>query len=91
VGLATLEPPTPGDPADELHERVVAAVDDALLQGNDRVVGDVDALGADFGAALRDIAKSEATLVRSEVEPVGRVSSGCISRLAIRTRKRGPK
>jgi hypothetical protein len=40
-------------------------VDDPLLQGDDRVVGDVDA----FGAALRDIAESEATLVRSEVGP----------------------
>jgi hypothetical protein len=61
-------------------------VDDPLLQGDDRVVGDVDA----FGAALRDIAESEATLVRSEVGPAS-MSCGCISMLAIRTRKRGPK
>ena len=56
-----------------MTKRVVAVVDDPLLQRDDRVVGDVDALGADLGAALGDVAEAEATLVGSEVEPVERV------------------
>ena len=62
-----------GDLAEELQQRVVASVDDALLERDDRVVGDVDAFGADFGAAFRDVAESEAALVRNELGPVERV------------------
>ena len=84
--------PSPrGEPAGEREQRVVAPVDHALLQRDDRVVGDVDALRADLGAALGDVAQAEAALVRDEVRAGRAVSSGCISRLAMRTRKRGPK
>src|SRR5262245_28132618 len=41
-------------------QRIVEAVDDALLQRNDRVVGDRDVLGADDRAALRDVAEADA-------------------------------
>src|SRR5437660_1263385 len=44
-------PPEPGD-------RIVPDVDDALLQRDDRVVGDRDVLGADFRAALGDVAQA---------------------------------
>src|SRR5439155_1358554 len=39
---------------------VAELVGDAFLQGDDRVVGDVDVLGADFGAALGDVAQADA-------------------------------
>src|SRR5262249_35990251 len=42
------------------HDGVVVVVDHALLQRNDRVVGDLDVLRADLGAALRDVAEPEA-------------------------------
>src|SRR6058998_1269585 len=45
--------------AEEPAEGVVVAVDDALFEGNDGVVGDGDALGADLGAALRDVAEPD--------------------------------
>ena len=43
-------------------QRVVLRVDDALLHRDDRVVGDLDVLGADLGAALGDVAHAEAVL-----------------------------
>src|SRR5262249_32495425 len=42
------------------RDRIVELVDDALFERNDRVVGDVDVLGADLRAALRDVAEAEA-------------------------------
>src|SRR6476660_7253372 len=41
------------------HERVVVTADHALLHRDDRVVGDLDVLGADLGAALGDVAHPE--------------------------------
>src|SRR3989442_15879567 len=58
AGVARAREPSPRAP-----ERVVEVVDDALLQGDDRVVGDVDRLGADLGAALGDVAVADAGLV----------------------------
>src|SRR5215510_1177455 len=40
--------------------RIVKIIDYAFLQRNNRVVGDVNIFGTDFGAAFRDIAKSYA-------------------------------
>ena len=37
-------------------EGIVKAVDNSFFQGNDAIVGDVDMLGADFGAAFGDVA-----------------------------------
>jgi hypothetical protein len=45
---------------------IVVLVGDALLQGDDRVVGDVDAFRADLGAALGDVAVAEAELLEGE-------------------------
>src|SRR6478735_4160931 len=52
------------------HERVVVTADHALLHRDDRVVGDLDVLGADLGAALRDVAHPDALLLPGEVDPV---------------------
>src|SRR5262245_36296989 len=41
------------------HDGVVVVVDHALLQRDDRVVGDLDVLRADLGAALRDVAEPD--------------------------------
>ena len=42
---------------------VVVVIDDRLFEGDDRVVGDVDMLGADFRAALGDVAEADTCLV----------------------------
>src|SRR3990172_8868191 len=46
---------------------VVVLGHDALLERNDGVVGDVDVLGADLGAAFRDVAEPETRLEPGEV------------------------
>ena len=46
--------------ADQAKDRVVKLVHNAFLEGNDGVVGDVNALGADFRAAFRDVAEADA-------------------------------
>ena len=57
-------PPGPG-------ERVVVRVGHPLLERDDRVVGDLDVLRADLGAALRDVAQADAAAVL-EVRRAGR-------------------
>src|SRR5262249_4463289 len=42
---------------------IVELVDDAFLQRNDGVVGDVNVLGTDFGTALGDVAVADASLL----------------------------
>src|SRR6266542_1702538 len=54
-------------------DRVVIAIGDPLLERDDGVVGDLDVLGADFGAALRDVAVADAAIVLEELEPIGLV------------------
>src|SRR5256712_13216108 len=54
-------------------ERIVELGYHALLERDDRVVGDVDVLGADLGAALRDVAVTEALLRADELEAIVRV------------------
>src|SRR5262245_48060184 len=44
-----------------------------LFQGDDPVVGDVDVLGADLGAALRDVAQPDPRLVVGAAGPIARV------------------
>src|SRR5499426_1771175 len=44
-----------------------------LFQGDDPVVGDLDVLGADLGAALRDVAEPDPRLVLDEARAVARV------------------
>src|SRR6476659_4300866 len=41
---------------------VVLTVGDAFLHRDQRIIGDLDVLGADFGAALGDVAVAEAEL-----------------------------
>src|SRR6476469_6624068 len=58
--------PSAGLPPEQLaaqpHQRVVLAVDRALLQRDQRVVSDLDVLRAHLGAALGDVAVAQAVL-----------------------------
>src|ERR1700685_2814835 len=60
-----------GDLRAEPDQRVEPPSGDALLHRDDRVVGDLDVLGADLGAALGDVAVPEAEVVLRDVAPVG--------------------
>src|SRR5436309_15735373 len=59
--------PSPREPAPDAANRVVEVVHHALLQRDDGVVGDVDRLGADLGAALGDVAVSDTALLAEVV------------------------
>src|SRR5258706_7907560 len=63
--IAAAEPP-PGP-----LERILELVRDALLERDDRVVGDLDVLRADLGAALRDVAVPDPAGVLQVLAPVG--------------------
>src|SRR5271168_4053715 len=52
------------------YHRIVFPVGHAFLHWDQRVVGDLDAFRADFGAALGDVAISEAVLFLRLVAPV---------------------
>src|ERR1035437_7295908 len=52
-----------------LH-RVPMGVGHPLLERDDRVVGDVDVLGAELGAALGDVAVAEPALVTEQIAAV---------------------
>src|SRR5690349_15277827 len=65
LSVAAAEPP-PDHP-----ERVVVAVRDALLQRDDRVVRDLDVLGTDLRAALRDVAEADPGVVLEVSRAVG--------------------
>src|SRR6478609_576719 len=58
---------SPTSPPEELvpqpYDRVVFAVDRALLQRDQRVVRDLDVLGTHFRAALGDVAEAQAVLL----------------------------
>src|SRR5829696_7104806 len=63
-------------PPDLAHQplgRIVVLVGDALLEGDDGVVGDVDVDRADLCAALGDVAEPEAVVVLEVGQPVGLV------------------
>src|SRR5215211_7306018 len=63
-------------PPDLAHQplgRIVVLVGDALLEGDDGVVGDVDVYRADFCAALGDVAEPEAVVLLEVGQPVGLV------------------
>src|SRR5439155_21596136 len=59
-------------PPDHL-DRVVILVGDPFLERDDRVVGDLDVLRADLGAALRDVAITDPTLVLEMGRSIRRV------------------
>ena len=56
-------------PPDHL-DRVVILVGDPFLERDDRVVGDLDVLRADLGAALGDVAVAEAEIILRDLPPV---------------------
>src|SRR5918996_844481 len=63
----------PREPPPEPLNRIVMAVRDSLLERNDGVVGDLDVLGADLGAALRDVAIPDPAAVLEVTRAVGPV------------------
>ena len=62
-----------GDLAAQPDQRVVLAAGHPLLHRDQRVVGDLDVLRADLGAALGDVAVAEPEVVLGDVAPVGGV------------------
>src|ERR1051326_548607 len=52
-----------GDLVAQPDQRVVLTPDDPLLHRDQRVVGDLDVLRADLGAALGDVAQAQAEVV----------------------------
>ena len=68
------------DCAQEPKDGIVELIDDALFHGDDGVVGDVDVLGADFRAALGDVAVAETALPFEEWHAVDRVERMHIQR-----------
>src|ERR1700691_6139805 len=65
---------TAGDLRAEPDDRVVPAARHALLHRDQRVVRDLDVLGADLGAALGDVAVPEAEVILRDVASVRLVS-----------------
>src|SRR5438128_6086466 len=64
------------EPAQQPHDGIEELVGHPLLERDDRVVRDVDVLGADLGTTLRDVAEADAGRVLDEgraVDRVGRV------------------
>src|SRR5262245_10932391 len=49
------------------RQRIVEIVDHPFFQRDDRVVGNVDVLGTDFRAALRDVAEAESELLLQQL------------------------
>src|SRR6267143_2150100 len=56
--------------AQQPHHGIEELVGHPLLERDDGVVGDVDVLGADLGAALGDVAEADALLRTDELEAV---------------------
>src|SRR5918998_3837993 len=65
-------PPAP-DLAHQPLGRVVVRVGDALLEGDDGVVGDLDVYWANFGAALGDVAEPETVFLLEVAQATLRV------------------
>src|SRR5262249_31087080 len=55
--------PSPEEFVPEPHHRIVLAIGRALLERDERIVGDLDVLGADLGAALGDVAEAQPVLL----------------------------
>src|SRR5438132_8668747 len=51
-------------------QRVVVLRDEPLLEGDDRVVGDLDLLGTHLGTALGDVAEAQAGACLDQLEPI---------------------
>src|SRR5450756_726899 len=66
-------PGAPPEAAQERSHRVEILVVHALLERDDRVVGDVDVLGADLGAAFRDVAVADSGLSLEQRPPIEHV------------------
>src|SRR5581483_4321276 len=58
---------------EELLERIEEPVDHALLERNDRVLGDRDRLRTDLAAARRDIAVSDVMFMAQIADPIRRI------------------
>src|SRR5215216_5049788 len=56
-------PLSTADLVTEPHQRIVLAADDSLFERDQSIVGDLDLLRADLGAALGDVAVAQAVLL----------------------------
>src|SRR6185369_11299184 len=74
-------------PEQPLH-RIIEPVDHALLHRNDRVVGDVNVLGAHVRAALRDVAQPDAAFFPQMLQPIIRVERLHLERRAVHEKAR---
>src|SRR6266436_4433664 len=54
----------------QLAQRIVELIDDALFQRDDSVIGDRDALRANFGATLGDVAVADAVGALQFLQPI---------------------
>src|SRR5215831_15355337 len=62
-----------GDLGAQPDQRVVLAAGHPFLHRDQRIVGDLDVLRTDLGAALGDVAVAEAEVVLGDLAPVGGV------------------
>src|ERR1700721_262523 len=62
------------DFAEEHGQRIIELVDDALLQRNDGVVGDVNFFGTDFAAAFGDVAEANAEAILEQAGTIKAVN-----------------
>src|SRR6266545_5328073 len=58
------------DQSHQLHDRIEGVIHHPLLERDDGVVGDGDALGADGGAALGDVAEADPVRLAELLAPV---------------------
>src|SRR6266436_768033 len=63
----------PEELSDQPKERIEIAVRHPFLERDDAIVGDLDVLGADLGAAARDVAEARPELPSDRGDPVVRV------------------
>src|SRR5262245_5005708 len=64
---------TSSENAEQALHRIVEPIDDALFERDDAIVGDLDLLRANLGAALGDVAVADAVGSAQVGEPVGGV------------------
>ena len=58
------------DGSPDPSKRIIEGIGDALLEGDNRIVGDADVFRTDLGAALGDVAPARAELLLELGDPV---------------------
>src|SRR5580700_4632977 len=75
----------------QFRQRVEETVYDALLQGNDGIIGDGNRLGTHLRAAFRDIAQPDSELRFQRLQPVGHIQRVHFERGGINQETRADK